>query len=247
MIVLRTVGLLSIATMTMGSGAPEPASKSAEEVGEVFEVEDFEAAPPSDIVDTPPEPVDTPPATAPTAEASDFSLATAGSSLEVALSDDYIQARYFTDGGIVGFDQLDGNVGIYFSDDRDVIGSLGVMSSPFSILIDDLSLSIGARGYLALLASPDSDDVVAAAPGVEARYPLPLPYPITAVGSLFYAPDILTLGDAENVVDLDLRGEVEISPGFVGFGGYRVFRFDRDEGGSKRAANEFQFGGRIAF
>ncbi|MGI9506213.1 MAG: hypothetical protein ACR2RE_24500, partial [Geminicoccaceae bacterium] len=107
-------------------------------MGEVFEVEDFETAPPSEIVDTPPEPVDTSPATAPTAEASDPSLAAPGSSLEIALSDDYIQGRYFTDGGIIGFDQLDGDVGIYFSDDRDVIGSLGVMSSPFSILIDDL-------------------------------------------------------------------------------------------------------------
>lgn len=244
---LRTVGLLSIAAMTMGSGAPGPASKSAEEVVDFFEVEDLETAPPSDIAGTPPEPVGTSPATVPTAEASDSALAAAGSSLEIALSDDYIQGRYFTDGGLLGFDQLDGDVGVYYSDDRDVIGSLGLMSGPFSILIDDLSLSVGARGYLALLASPGSDDVVAAAPGVEARYPLPLPYPITAVGSLFYAPDILTLGDAENVVDLDLRVEAEIFPGFVGFGGYRVFRFDRDEGGSKRAANEVQLGGRFAF
>jgi len=248
MIVLRTVGLVSIVAITMGSGVPGASNSNTDEVGETFEIEDLETVrSPSDFPDDPLLASETTPPPEPTSPESDGSRASSGSALELALSDDYVQGKYFTNGGLLGFDQLDGHVGFYFSDDRDLIGSLGLMSEPFQIFIDDLSLSVGARGYLALLASPGNDDVFGAAPGVEVRYPLPLPYPVTVVGSLFYAPDILTLGDAENIVDLDLRGETELVPGVVGFAGYRVFRFDRDEGGDKNAANEFQFGGRIAF
>jgi len=165
-----------------------------------------------------------------------------GTEIELALSDDYIQGKYFTGGGLLGLQRADGHIGLYFNDDRDLIGTLGLMTTPISLFIDRLSLSVGGRGYLALLAAPDNDDVFGVAPGVEARYALPVPYPVTAVGSFFYAPDILTLGDAENIVDLDARGEAQITSGLVGFIGYRVLRFDSDEGDAERAANEIQIG-----
>jgi hypothetical protein len=169
-----------------------------------------------------------------------------GSALEIALSDDYIQGRYYTGGGLLGFDETKGHVGVYYSDDRDLILNIGLMSDPTPVFMDGLTLSAGGRGYLALFSSP-SDDVFALAPGVEVRYALPPAHPMYVVGSLFYAPDILTLGDAKDVVDLDLRYEAQLIPNAVGFIGYREFRFNSDEGADQKAASEIQIGGRFAF
>lgn len=170
------------------------------------------------------------------------------SELEVVLSDDYIQGTYFPGGGLLGFDNALGHMSVYFSDERDFVGSVGLMTEPISIFKEGFTLSAGARGYLALLADPN-DDVFAAAPGVQGRYALPSfqGRALNVAGSLFYAPNILTLGDATDIIDLDVRLEAEILPEIIGMIGIREFRFDSDEGGDKRAASEIQVGARFAF
>jgi hypothetical protein len=177
----------------------------------------------------------------PTAE----ELAEEGAAIEVALSDDYIQGRYYTGGGILGFNNTVGHVGAYFSDNRDFIVNVGLMTERVPLFVDGLTLSAGARGYVALLSDPD-DDVVGLAPGIEGRYGLPYDFPVAVVGNLFYSPDILTLGDAEDIIDIDARVEAEIIPDIVGFIGYREFRFDSDIGSDKEAASEIQVGARFS-
>ena len=160
-----------------------------------------------------------------------------GGAVELAFSDDYLQATYFTGGGLLGFDEAKGHVSLYFSDDRDLIGTIGLLTDPFPVAVDGFSLSAGARGYLALLSEPD-DDVFGPAPSVEARYALPFSHPMYAVGSIFFAPDILTLDDAGNILDLDLRYEVQVVSNLVRFVGYRQFRFNSDDGDDKKATSE---------
>lgn len=174
-------------------------------------------------------------------------MAEQGAAIELALSDDYLQGRYYTGGDMLGFSGTTGHLGLYFSDNRDIIGNVGVMTKPFPLLneVEGLTLSAGARGYVALLSNPN-DDVVGLAPGVEARYGLPYDgFPVAAVGNIFYSPDILTLGDANDILDLDARVEAEFIPDIVGFIGYREFRFDSDEGDDVKAASEIQVGARF--
>jgi hypothetical protein len=168
-----------------------------------------------------------------------------GKALELSLTDDYIQGRYYTGGGLLGFDNATGHIGAYFSDSRDIIGNVGLMTDRIPLFIPGLTMSVGSRGYVALLADP-KDDVVALAPGIEGRYGLPYDFPVAVVGNLFYAPGILTLGDAKDVIDIDARVEAEVVPDIVGFIGIREFRFDSDEGPDKKAASEIHVGARFA-
>ena len=255
---LRVTGILFVALMTMGSGVvtkqtdeqpkavilepeyvdEEPTTKTSEAVeAEADEaITDASASAPEDegdgIAPVPPTPIE---------------MAGEGTAIEVALSDDYIQGRYYTGGGILGFDDATGHVGVYFSDNRDVIGNIGLMSDRVSLFKDfgNLSLSVGARTYVALLSDPD-DDVVGLAPGIEGRYGLPFDFPLALVGNFFYSPDVLTLGDAEDIIDLDLRVEAEVIPDIVGFIGFREFQFDSDEGSNKDVASEIQLGARFS-
>lgn len=255
MTMIRIVGLMSVALLTMGSGGVKQSSNNgtsaaitspeieslepAEQAQFDRSAEDDMSAMRSASSDT----VGSRPAATPATAAT---VPDSGAALELAISNDYIQGRYFTGGGILGVDQARGHVGAYFSDNRDIILNLGLMSDPTPVFMEGLTLSAGGRGYLALLSSPN-DDVFGFAPGVEARYALPHSHPMFLVGSLFYAPDILTLGDAEDIIDLDLRYEAQLIPNAVGFIGYREFRFDSDEGDDKKAASEIQVGGRFAF
>jgi hypothetical protein len=67
------------------------------------------------------------------------------------------------------------------------------------------------------------------------------------VGSLFYAPEIFTFGDADDVWDANARFEVRFLQNITGFVGYRFIDFDREEGGDDEVVNSFQFGLRFAF
>ena len=259
MTMIRTLGLMLAALMTMGSGVVKKSdvdSRSADALSKEIETVSPIYEAPSDIsmgaesnASAVRSAASGKPSTVTTATPLTATSAMGlneGATVELAISDDYIQGRYFTSGGILGVENAQGHVGVYFSDGRDVIANIGMMSIPAPVFTEGLTLSAGARGYLALLSDPN-DDVFGAAPGVEARYALPYKRPMYLVGNFFYAPDILTLGDAENIIDLDLRYEAQIVPDVIGFVGYREFRFDSDEGDDTKAASEIQVGGRFAF
>jgi hypothetical protein len=127
--------------------------------------------------------------------------------LELALTNDSVQGKFLTDAGLIG---LEGNrlgFGVLITDDRDIVGSAEVLAAGLlrNLLPDLLELSLGARALIGLLDDPD-DDVVGIAPGVAARARLPVGGPPMYIASdFFYAPDILTFGDADAVADFNVR------------------------------------------
>jgi hypothetical protein len=116
-----------------------------------------------------------------------------------------------------------------------------------NLLPDLLQVSLGARGLVGLLDDPD-DDVVGIAPGVGARVRLPLGGPpMYIAGDFFYAPDILTFGDADEVIDFNVRYELQFLQNTTGFVGYRLLDFDRDGGGDDEIVDTLNVGLRFAF
>jgi hypothetical protein len=255
MTMLRIVGLMSVALLTMGSGGIKKSNGG--DTSATTTPQQIETLTPEDkaLTDVPtdanamavqPAASGTPAPRPAVSQANAAIVSGADRAIELAVSDSYLQARYYTGGGLLGVDQARGHAGFYFSDDRDLIGNVGLMTVPTPLFVDGLSLSAGARGFLALLSTPN-EDVFGLAPGVEARYVLPYSHPMAVVGNIFYAPNILTLGDAKNILDLDVRYEVQVVPNAVGFVGYREFRFDSDQGDDTRAANGIHVGGRFSF
>jgi hypothetical protein len=168
--------------------------------------------------------------------------------IEVSLTDETLQGKYITDAGLVGLDGNTISFGLLFSDERDIVGSTELMAPG---LIDQwlppfLSLSLGGKAYLGLLDDPD-DDLFALAVGAEARADLPLDVPLAAVGRVFYAPDIVTFGDSDTVIEFDARFEARFLPGTTGFVGYRLLNFEREAGGEEKIVNGLHAGLRFAF
>lgn len=171
--------------------------------------------------------------------------------IEAAVTTETLRADFSTDAALIG---LDGNrlgAGLLFSDDNDIVIS-GQLMAPgvldqINIVPEFLTLSIGGKVVAGLLADPD-DDIVGVMPGAEARWLIPLfGLQTWVVGNIFYAPDILTFGDADDVLDFSVNYEVQFLENTAGFAGYRLLSFDRDEGGEDDIVDSLQVGVRFTF
>jgi hypothetical protein len=168
------------------------------------------------------------------AEDDDMDLELEDRQIEAAVTTETLRADFSTDAGLIG---LDGNrlgAGLLFSSDNDIVLS-GQLMAPgildqINIVPEFLTLSVGGKAVAGLLAEPD-DDVFGVMPGAEARWLIPLFGLNTwVVGNIFYAPDILTFGDADEIIDFAVNYEVQFLPQTVGFAGYRLLTFERDAG-----------------
>ena len=168
--------------------------------------------------------------------------------VELAITGDTFEGRYLTDGDMVGIDDSVLGLGFFFDTERNLVaqGQLMVPGLLQGMVPGFLTLSAGGKAHFAFLDEPDQE-VFDLAPGAEARVGLPFGTPMAVVGSVFYAPDIFTFGDAESVWDLNLRLEVQFLQSTTGFVGYRVLDFDRDDGDDDTIVSSFQFGLRFAF
>lgn len=166
--------------------------------------------------------------------------------VEIALTDQVIEGGFLTDAEVMGLPSSELSFGLLFSDDRDIVASAGLMVPALGeeTLQVPVLVSFGARAYGALLADP-SDDIFGLAPGVQARFALPTGIPLAVVGNFFYAPEILTFGDADDVLDFNVRLEAQFMERVAGFVGFRLLNFDRDDG-EDDIVESIQVGARFA-
>lgn len=170
--------------------------------------------------------------------------------VEVEVTNETLQGRYFTDADMVGLDGNQLGFGLLFSDDRDFVGSAQVLAPGLldRFTPDFVELSFGARAFMALLSDP-SDDIAGIAPGATARVALPFleDVPLTAVGEIFFAPDILTFGEADEVIDFGGRLEAQVLERTTGFVGFRVLNFEREGAGDDTVVDSLMGGVRFTF
>lgn len=146
--------------------------------------------------------------------------------IEAYISDDALQALYVRtlDLGEVGPTQVRG--GFFYNEDRDLIG-VGdlLMIVGDEVDVRSLELRVGTRVYGAFLATED-EDVFGVGLGGEAEYFFNDARSLSAKLSLFYSPDIVTFGRADNVKDATLRLLMRLRDGTDVFVGFRSFEID---------------------
>lgn len=160
---------------------------------------------------------------------------------EVQLSNDTLQMRYMADGERVNVgSNSQASATFFLSEERDI-----VLNADFLFpadLGDRLELYFGPRAYAALLED-ENNDVMAVSLGMEFRLEIDPGSGLALGGQAFYAPDILTFGTADNVLDLSARVEIEVQPRLIVFVGMRWFEFELTEEASERTLQEELFAG----
>lgn len=165
----------------------------------------------------------------------------AGSSAEVALSNDTLQLQYQTSGSMVGVEEGRFTGAFFLSEDRDIVFSAG-LGFPVDVGLGRLTVLVGPQVYAALL-DEENNDVLSMSVGAQLRFLLNRDMGLALAGHAYYAPDILTFGSADNLTDLSARVELGLGSQVTAFGGMRWFEFDLAEGGGEQTLQEEVFVG----
>ena len=145
--------------------------------------------------------------------------------IEVYVSDEALQALYLRDVSVLEDRRSTLQGGVFFTERRDIVGIAGMLSNVADAnRFPRWTFDVGVRGYGALLDEQDQD-VFGLALGGNAHYAIgQRRQHAIAIGG-FYAPDILTFGQADDIIDASVRFETEVRDGLVAFAGYRIFEF----------------------
>jgi hypothetical protein len=163
-----------------------------------------------------------------TAQQGDNDVTTMDHAIELYLSEDALQAQYvrMLDLGDFGPTQL--RAGFFYNEDRDLIGVGDLLASiGDDVNVRRLEVRVGTRVYGAFLALEDQD-IFGIGLGGEAQYFLGSSRSTSVTLALFYSPDIVTFGAADNVKDVSLRIMTRLGNGTDVFVGYRGFEIDLD-------------------
>ncbi len=146
--------------------------------------------------------------------------------VEFYISENALQAQYvrMLDLGEIGPTEVRG--GFFYNEDGDLIG-MGDLLMDVGDEVDArrFELRFGTRLYGAFLA-PEDEDVFSIGIGGEAEYFFNQARTVSAKVGLFYSPDIVTFGAADNVKDVSLRLMAQMRDGTDIFVGFRVFEMD---------------------
>jgi hypothetical protein len=163
-----------------------------------------------------------------TAQQGDNDVTTIDHAVELYLSEDALQAQYIRRLDLGDFGPTEVRAGFFYNEDRDLIGVGDLLTSVGDdVDVRRLEVRVGARVYGAFLALEDQD-IFGIGLGGEAQYFLGSSRSTSVTLALFYSPDIVTFGAADNVKDVSLRIMTRLSSGTDVFVGYRAFEIDSD-------------------
>jgi len=148
---------------------------------------------------------------------------------EAALSQDTAQFTFRSDSSLIGWGGSDLAVGVFYNDESDFVAQASLLQMRQASEGTPLTFGVGVQGYIGWLDKPD-EEMLAFAIGGEIRYTIPGTMPMAVYGRAYYAPDITSFGDTEEVIDYTLGFQIEALPQTVAFVGLRHFEVGLDSG-----------------
>ena len=146
--------------------------------------------------------------------------------VELYVSDDALQAQYIRTLDLGDFGPTEVRGGFFYNEDRDLIAVGDVLAFVGDdVGVRSLELRVGTRLYGAFLA-PEDQDIFGVGLGGEAQYFFNSSRSTSVTLALFYSPDIVTFGTADNVTDVSLRLMTRLRNGTDVFVGFRSFEID---------------------
>jgi len=150
-----------------------------------------------------------------------FSSTSFARTFDINLGSDAAQFKYGSNIGATNYGRTEMQIGFLYNEDDAYLGEIGLL------VIDEagsktpgLELGVGPKFWFG--GSDEADvDISGIGLGAQLRYKN-FSYPRVVYGfSLFYAPDIVSFLDSENILEYDLRVEYELLPTANVYVGYR--------------------------
>lgn len=146
--------------------------------------------------------------------------AVSANELEIALGGDTAALKIVSDSASIGAGGADLQLGAFYNDDDDYMFDLGMIVQGRPAGEHPTSFGLGAK---AMVGGVDNPDLGFGAVGLGGKvsHHIPNNMPVTLSAEIFYAPSITSFNDAESVMDLTVRAEMDVLPAASLFVGYR--------------------------
>jgi hypothetical protein len=149
-----------------------------------------------------------------------------------------LQLRYLGGPAPLGGVPSNLDYGFLLTENREFVASAAWMFDTDIVAVSRLHLQMGPQADLAWLATGSKTDVFALSVGASARYELIRRLGLSAFGSAFYSPGVLTFGPAHNLYDFTAGAEIRLAGRLYALGGYRWFKFTLVNEPDERLVNE---------
>lgn len=171
----------------------------------------------------------------------------AANDFEAALSSETAQFTFRSDSSVIGWGGSDLAFSLFYNEESDFVLQGSLMQMRQASEETPLTFGVGVKTYLGKL-DDINQDVLSLGIGGEVRYTIPGTMPMAIYLRGFYAPDITSFLDAEEVVDYTLGFQIEALPQTTAFIGLRHLEFETEDDGDYEADDdELHLGVRLTF
>ena len=173
--------------------------------------------------------------------------AASANDFEAALSSETAQFTFRSDSSLIGWGGSDLGLGLFYNDESDFVAQASLLQLRQASQENPLTFGVGVKGYLGMLDDVDQD-VIALGIGGEVRYTFAGTMPMAVYLRGYYAPEITSFLDADEVIDYQLGFQIEALPQTIAFVGIRHLEFETDDEGDYEADDDnLHFGVRLTF
>jgi hypothetical protein len=158
--------------------------------------------------------------------------------VDATVGNDVLQLRYLGAPSPIAAVPGTLDYGVLLTENREFVASAAWMFDTDFVPLSRLRLQLGPQADLAWLATGSKTNVFALSVGASARYELIRRLGLSALGSAFYSPGVLTFGAAHNLYDFTVGAEIRLAGRLYALGGYRWFKFTLVNEPDERLVNE---------
>ena len=147
---------------------------------------------------------------------------------EAALSSETAQFTFRSDSSLIGWGGADLGLGLFYNEESDFIAQVELIQRRQASSEAPLTLGVGVKAYAGRIDAT-GDEIFALGIGVEIRYTFAGVMPMSIYLRGYFAPEITSFGDTEEINDLVLGFQVEVLPQTSAFVGVRHIEVDSED------------------
>lgn len=172
--------------------------------------------------------------------------------IDFRVGKDMAEISFLTQTSSFGYGGADIGFSAIINEFDDVIGTASVLVSGSNAGdLEALHFGVGAKAYLGVMDGPGNANIDvnggAIAIGGKIRYVFPSAAPVAILGELFYAPEVTSIADFDELVEFRLAVELEITPSARAYIGYRKLEVTSDKDFDYEFDDEAHVGVRFEF
>ena len=176
--------------------------------------------------------------------ASPFGYASAND-FEAALSSETAQFTFRSDSSLIGWGGSDLALGFFYNEEDDFVIQASLLQMRQASIENPLTFGVGVKTYLGSL--DNGDDILALAIGGQVQYTIPGTMPMAIYLKAYYAPEITSFSDTDDLVDYSFGFQIEALPQTIAFVGIRQLEVSDGNSDYELDDDNIHFGVRLTF